>query len=234
MERDSVHQLTAAYALDALDERDVAGYEAHLARCASCRDELAAFQGTAAALALGAPPAAPSPGLRDRILDEARSERPNVVPLRSRRLLPALGAAAAIAAGIAIVLGIWASSLSSDLQDTRSSLAEQRHALEIVTAPGAKRYPVDGADGTLFVTSRGEAALVLDGLAAPPEGKVYEAWVSPDGETMAPAGTFSTDGGRTVVGLDEAVPSGGLVAVTVEERREGQPTGKPIITAPTT
>ena len=33
MEADTIHELTAAYALDALDEREEREYEAHLARC---------------------------------------------------------------------------------------------------------------------------------------------------------------------------------------------------------
>jgi anti-sigma factor RsiW len=234
VETDSVHQLTAAYALHALDDHEVGEYEAHLARCASCRDELASFQATAGALALGAPGAEPSPGLRGRILEQARAERPNVVPLRRRRIVPVLGAAAAIAAGIAIVLGIWASSLSSDRDNARQALSVERRVAEIAMTPGVKRYVVEGANGVLVVTPSGDAALVVDSLAAAPEGKVYEAWVSADGKTMTPAGTFSASGGTTLVVLDKPVPAGGLAAVTVENGAVAQPTGTPIITAPTT
>ena len=85
MERHDVHELTPAYALDAVDDHDAAAYEAHLSVCAACRAELAALQDTAAALAHGADAADPSPDLRDRILARARDERTNVVPLRSRR-----------------------------------------------------------------------------------------------------------------------------------------------------
>ncbi|MGH2450297.1 MAG: anti-sigma factor, partial [Candidatus Limnocylindria bacterium] len=84
MERGEVHGLTAAYALDALGDAAEAEYEAHLRHCERCRDELAAFQEAATALAHAAPPAAPPPALRERILEQARSERPNVVPLRPR------------------------------------------------------------------------------------------------------------------------------------------------------
>ena len=233
MERDSVHQLTAAYALDALDDRDVAEYETHLARCPTCQGELAEFRHTAGTLALAAPAADAPPGLRARILEQARAERPNVVPLRSRRLAPVLGAAAAIAAGIAIVLGIWASSLSSDLDGTRQALDAQRDALALATEKGAEQYPLQGASGTLVVAPSG-TALIIDGLAAAPEGKVYEAWVSADGKTMTPAGTFSAGDGTTAVVLDRPVPSGGLAAVTVEDGPVDQPTGTPILTAPTT
>src|SRR5207253_6326006 len=39
----ALHDLTAAYALDALDEPERREYEAHLARCEQCRDELASL-----------------------------------------------------------------------------------------------------------------------------------------------------------------------------------------------
>jgi anti-sigma factor RsiW len=233
VETDSVHQLTAAYALDALDAHEVAEYEAHLARCASCRDELVSFQATAGTLALGAPGAEPSPGLRGRILEQARAERPNVVPLRSRRIVPALGAAAAIAACLAIALGVWASFLHSDLGSTQKAIDAQRRALALATSEGAQQFPLQGANGTLVVAPSG-SALVIDGLAAAPEGKVYEAWVSADGKTMTPAGTFSAGDGTTTVVLDKPVPAGGLAAVTVENGAVAQPTGTPIITAPAT
>ena len=43
MEADTLHDLTAAYALDALDPEDAREYEAHLARCERCRGELASL-----------------------------------------------------------------------------------------------------------------------------------------------------------------------------------------------
>src|ERR671930_1228862 len=99
MEADTIHELTAAYALDALDEREEREYEEHLARCPRCREELASFTETATSLAYGVESPTPPPDLRDRILVRARSERPNVVPLR-----PAWGSwapAAAAAGGVA-------------------------------------------------------------------------------------------------------------------------------------
>ena len=41
MADNAVHDLTPAYALDALDEIERLEYEAHLATCEDCRDELA-------------------------------------------------------------------------------------------------------------------------------------------------------------------------------------------------
>ncbi len=246
MGQDAIHGLTAAYALHALTDEEEAEYEAHLARCPDCRDELASFRETAAALAYGIEAPAPSPALRDRILAQARSERSNVVPLPRRRwalptprwafptprwALPAAAAAAAAAVVVAIGVGLWAASLSSSLDEERQAREQQDAALVIVGDPEARRFPLSGADGTLVVASDGEAALVLRDLEAAPEGKVYEAWVSSDGKTMLAAGTFRAESGATVVPLARPVPASGLVAVTLEDRPVAAPTSEPLFTA---
>ena len=239
MGQDAIHDLTAAYALHALTDEEEAEYEAHLARCSDCRHELASFRETAAALAYGIEGPAPSAALRDRILAQARSERSNVVPLPRRRwalptprwALPVATAAAAAAAVVAVGVGLWAASLSSSLDEERQAREQQDAALAVVGDPKARRFPLSGAEGTLVVASDGDAALVLRGLEAAPEGKVYEAWVSRDGKTMLAAGTFSAGSGATVVPLSRPVPTSGLVAVTLEDRPVAAPTSEPLFTA---
>src|SRR5512132_4483740 len=97
MEANAIHELTAAYALDALDPDEAREYEAHLAHCERCRSELATMSPTATSLAYATEAPAPSPELRARILQRARSERSNVVPLRPRWATP-VAAVAAVAA----------------------------------------------------------------------------------------------------------------------------------------
>ena len=119
-----VHELTAGYALDALDPAERATFEEHLSSCERCREELQGFWQVSGALAHAAGGPTPPASLRGRILEQARSERSNVVPLRQRRfLVPALSSVAAVAAVAAIGLGIWATSLSSDLDGAESELA---------------------------------------------------------------------------------------------------------------
>ena len=48
-----IHELTAGYALDALEPEQRRAYEAHLEGCERCREELAAFWQTTEALAVG-------------------------------------------------------------------------------------------------------------------------------------------------------------------------------------
>ena len=231
MDPTSVHELTAAYALDALDEQDEREYEQHLRTCARCREELASLQEAAQSLAFGVPPAAPPPLLRERILHDARAERSNVVPLRPRVPSRLLSAAAAVAACAALGLGLWATSLSRSLTDERQARDRQSELVAILSDPAARRVPVSGANGALVVSSAGEAALVLTRLAPAPEDKTYEAWVIAGG-TPRPAGLFEGSDARTAVRLTRPVPPGATVAVTVE--RDGgvdSPTGDPLFTA---
>ena len=84
MEHTGIHELSAAYALDALSADERQEFEEHLAHCEECRASVAAFHDTAASLAHGIEAQQPPPALRGRILDEARSERRDVVPFRPR------------------------------------------------------------------------------------------------------------------------------------------------------
>ena len=216
------HDLTAAYALDALDPAEEREYESHLATCERCREELAALREASASLAYVAPAPAPPVELRERILEQARSERAQVTPLRPRRRLTyALAAAAAAAACLAIGLGVWAATLSDRL--------DRQKSINTILADG-QRVPLQGANGQLVVTDSGDAALVVSGLAAAPEGKTYELWVI-DGGKPRPAGLFQGGGGQVVV-LNRSVTRDATVAATIED--EGgvdAPTSKPVFSA---
>jgi anti-sigma-K factor RskA len=232
MESDGIHELTAAYALNALDPDEERDYEEHLRHCPSCRDELADLQEAATSLAYATESPAPPVALRERIVEAALAERSNVVPLRRRFTTPALGAVAAAAAGIAIGLGIWASSLSSSLSDERALAAQYSHVIGLFTS-NVQQVPLKGANGSLVVDRNGDSAIVLAGLQAAPAGKTYEAWVIKDGKPL-PAGTFRGGGPTSVHRLTRPVPKGAIVAVTVEpEGGVDAPTTQPFAASST-
>jgi anti-sigma factor RsiW len=220
MEAD-LHDLTAAYALDALASDEAREYEAHLARCERCRAELASLSEAAGALAYATEAPAPPAELRARILQQAQRERPNVVPLRPRWVAP-LAAAAAIAACAAVVLGIWASSLHGKLD------REQR-LNAVLGDPAAQRHALAGDRGTLVVSANGDAALVVDRLESAPSGKTYQAWVA-DGGAPQPAGTFDGGAKHSVLLLTRPVPKAAHVLVTIEKHGGADaPTTKPFL-----
>jgi anti-sigma factor RsiW len=236
MEPERIHELTAAYALDALDGRDMGAYEAHLRDCERCRTDLRELQETASLLAYAAAPSPLPTGLRERIVERAREERASVIPLRSRsrnRWTPVLAAATAVAAAAAIGLGIWAASLHSDLDTTRSARARDAQALAVLSSPQATRIPLTGASGALTVVPSGDAVLAVSRLQPAPGGETYEAWVI-EGKTPMRAGLFG-GGGDNVVRLTQRIRRGATVAVTVE-RKGGvdAPTQTPILSAKAT
>jgi anti-sigma-K factor RskA len=212
MDDRAIHELTAAYALDALDEDERSAFEGHLATCARCREELADLGQTAALLAHGAPAATPPPALRERILAQARSSNGATVipfPRRPRLALTVAAAVTAAAAVLAIAFGVRSASLSEDLDETRA-------ALRILADPDARSIPLEGADGRLVVDPEGSAALAVQGLRSAPEGKTYELWVI-RGDTPRPAGLFEGEEDRDLVVLDERVDPGTTVAATLED-----------------
>jgi anti-sigma-K factor RskA len=200
-----VHSLVAPYALDALPETEEREFEQHLALCERCQRELGALREAAAALAYGTGGREPPPELRERILSQARAERPNVVPLRRRaRWALPVGAAAAVAAA-AVALGVWA------WQGNGSG--------------GTTYLDLKGAAGRVAVTEEGDAILSAT-LTPAPAGKTYEAWVI-QGAVARPAGLFR--GGRVRLLLSRPLPRGARVAVTIEKRGGAkQPTSTPL------
>jgi anti-sigma factor RsiW len=226
MGTEALHDLTPAYALDALDPTERREYEAHLALCERCRAELASLSEAASALAYGVEAPAPPPQLRARILDSARAERANVVPLRPRWAIPAAVTAVAAVAAV-IALAIWASSLSGKVDRLQARNDKSERVAAVLGAPGAHRFQIP-ARGTLVVAPRGSAALVLTNLHAARSGMLYEAWVSTGGKPK-PAGTFDATGPLTAVPLDQAVPTGAIVMVTQEKHRVEAPTTTPFI-----
>lgn len=208
------HSLVAPYALDALDRQEEREFEEHLATCESCRQELARLRETAASLAYAAPGAAPPSALKERILDQARADGPNVVSLpRGRSWTAPLAAVAAVAAAAAIGLGVWGATRPTGSDPFASVLAK----------PGARLLPM-GDRGALAVAPDGSAAIALSGPEAP-AGKTYEAWVIRNG-TAQRAGLLS---GSSTLRIQRPVRKGQVVAVTLE-RASGvdQPTTPPL------
>ena len=199
------HDLTAAYALDALDPDEAEAYERHLGQCEECREQLAELNETASSLAYGTVAPAPPERLRASILEAAAAERSNVVPLLRRRWV-ARGLAVAAAAAACIAVGL-AVSLS------QSSPTTQTFALMIAPNRTAK--------------------LDVSGLSSAPSGKTYEAWVIPAGRSPRPAGLFP-GGGNTTLRLRGTVPQHAVVAVTVEpDGGSTKPTTTPIFSTST-
>jgi anti-sigma-K factor RskA len=198
---EDLHELTAAYALDALDADERSAYEAHLAGCDRCRADLRDLGETVGALGLATEGPAPPDALRDRILVAAREEGPaNVVAIGpSRRRWYAAGAVAAVAA-VGLAVGLWA-------------------GLSGGGSPSNKLAASVSVDN-------GVAELTVSGLPDAPAGKAYEIWVIEGTGAPKPAGLF-TDTGEPVT-LTRPAPAGSTVAVTLEQAAGSETPTPPI------
>jgi anti-sigma factor RsiW len=198
-----VHDLTAAYALDALEPADAERYEEHLGQCEECRAQLAELNEAAGALAFGAVAPAPPAHLRESILSAATAERSNVIPLRPRRWTPRVLAVAAAAACVAVGFGI--SSLTSS-------------GRQVISA-------------ALVISPHHTATLHVDGLGAAPQGKTYEAWVIlPGGSAPRPAGLFA---GRDVALDGAVPPHAVVAVTVEPSGGSAAPTTTPVVSART-
>jgi anti-sigma-K factor RskA len=173
-----IHHLGAAYALDALDERERAAYEAHFATCEICRTDVAEYRATAAELAsLTVTP--PQPDLKARVMDEIASTRqlsplpPSVVRLSERRPNRAVTAILAIAAAAlffvagAVVLG---GGDDKSFGDQVAAMMEDP-SFRVVELGG------DGQGSVKVAWTGDEAAVIAGDLPEPGEGKRYELWM---------------------------------------------------------
>jgi len=131
-------------------------------------------------------------------------------------ILTAVAAAAALFVGGGFVGSavINANTTTTTIDASASQLAA------ITAADDVQRKVVDVADGgkatLVWSNDLGRSAVLVDGLAGLPDGKVYEAWYI-NGDGAIPAGTFTaSDDGTTWHVLSGAMKSGDAIGVTVE------------------
>lgn len=236
--QDDTHvlDLIPAHTLGGLEPEEASLVEEHLPGCLICRQELDSFQEVAAGLALLAPPADPSPGLKERLMGRVRAASPrprNPHPLPARpwleRLLPAWGLASLL---LLIALGsvnlfLWQSLSARDAFSTPGGM----RAVPLSPADAAST-----ATGFVLVSADGRnGALVVDGL--PPLGEEYEyqLWLIRNGERTSGA-VFSTDEesyGGTRIRAPLSLLDYTAVRITIEPAGGSpQPTGERVMGGP--
>lgn len=215
-EHHTVFENLGAYALGALPDGERAEVAAHLESCPICAEDAASLQRAATRLIDVVPPVEPSPALRDRIMAVVESEaallrataRPpeEVRTLSPRRRLgggPVLGWVATAAA--LLVIGGFAGTAifgGHGGPDTRTLAADV----------GRGHAWVEVADG--------RSHLVVDGMAPPARGKVYELWIQSGNAAPRPASdnleqaVFMVGSGR--VEIPAHLQKGDRVLVTEE------------------
>ncbi|MFL6141404.1 MAG: anti-sigma factor domain-containing protein [Labedaea sp.] len=218
-----VHALTGAYVLDAVPELERAAFERHLAECDACAQEVRELRETATRLGQTAT-AEPPPGLRSAVLariSEVRQLPPEQPPGgqrspgRARLTLWLTSSAAAVLLVVATVLGVLLVRERGALDDARQSATSLSSILDAgdVKASAAK---VDSGGSALVVTSRAQnrGLILASGLAEPPSGHVYQAWLRDSTGDMHPAGLLP-GAGTARLDLNDVNTANG-VGLTVE------------------
>lgn len=178
------------WVLGALSAEEAERFAAHLDGCAKCRADVARLAEAAGRLAEASPLLAPPPELRDRLMSSVRAETslfnaasatPSPNPARR------LGRPRHIRAMVAVFasLAIAATAIALIIANHGSDQVMRRIVAEEVTAQGGGTrahavVQVDAHAATLIVTH----------LAAPPAGRLYQAWVVRRGSPAKPTGAL--------------------------------------------
>ena len=247
------HELTGAYALNALSDEERLAFERHLDVCDACPDETAELLATSAGLGamLNEPP---TDRLRERVLAEIEHTPQDApVPDASNdahsdvgdggrpRSVPAwvawVGAAAAGIAAIAVVV------LGAELAETNQRLEEtaaiQAQMEALLAAPDARTVVVSEADEgdvrLVISADRGQAMLIASDMEPAPHEHSYEAWAFHDGVAVA-AGVFDADAqGRVATLLEGDFATAEALGVTIEPAGGSpEPTTEPVMVVPLT
>lgn len=227
---DDIHDLSGAYALDALDDLERARFETHLARCPTCQDDVAGFRAAAGHLgrAVSEPPPAAVRGNVLAAIAEIRQERPGAPVPRSRR--PSRWVTAAVGLAAAAIIGV----LTVQLVNVRDERNEARDLAAVIAAPDAAIMELHGEVGAgrmVWSPGLGRTAIILDGLPDVPDDRGYQLWFVVGGEQI-PADVFRPDEHR-IVTVTGDLPDGLEVLGFTEEPIGGSPapTGPMLLTA---
>lgn len=225
-----------AYVLGGLDADEFQRVEEHLSSCWICRDESSSFQSVADQLSLAAPVAAPSPDLKERLMQRVQTVIPaQRVPAQAprrpwlERLLPAWGLAS-----LCLLIALAASNLV--LWQRLNQLPVGTTSLGMRAVPLSATVAGSTATGFVLISADGEdGALIVDGLPPLDEGKQYQLWLIRDGQRTSGA-VFSTDEnsyGGTRIRAPLSLLEYSAVGITIEpEGGSPQPTGTKVLGGP--
>lgn len=211
---------TAAYVLGALEPAEAEAFREHIAECAACRDEVAAFEQLTEALPAEIGRGEVPRELRRRVMREVRAAPKTApasrahtarAPTRFPRAWGGALAAGAVAVIVAIVLAGGGSSGTRTIQ----------------ASVGSAQLHIAGGRGDL----------VVHRLPVLPAGRIYEMWVQRGTAAPTPTGTlFSTRAdGSANVGVPGSLNGVSRVMVTQEPAGgTPAPTSAPVIVAPVT
>lgn len=212
------------YVMDAMGPTERAAAEHHLAECGRCRAEVAELSELTASLAQTAPPVAPPPQLRTRLMEQiSQTPQDNVRAIGTARPSRRRFLVAAAAAAVLVVGGGAATIAVRSGNDAPISAVQQ-----VESAADAKTYTAAMGDGQMQVISSkslNRSVIRLQNVPAAAAGKAYQAWFLTD---TSPISAGLVQPGQASL-MQGAANSATGAAVTVEPAGGSpQPTTKPV------
>ena len=222
----------ASYVLRAIPDGEWEGYAAHASSCPDCAAKIEELSFVSDALLSGVPQLSAPPEIKSRVMSVVRAEaellnaagamadRPIArQPSRRFSLQWLRPWPAAVLAASLLALGIGGGALLTGDDPSARTIA-------CAQAP-------DGASCQMRVAGD-SAKLVVEGLEAPPQGRIYQVWLARDNGT-APEPTealFSVRKGRASVDVPGDLSAVEQVLVTHEPLGGSEvPTRQPVIAA---
>ena len=196
-EHTHIIELIPAYALNSLDAEDAERVTRHLASCAACQGELAAFASVVDVLPLAAPDIEPSPALKGRLMRQIQAAPGGETVERSRSQ--------------STIQNSWRR-FTSTLSDLLARPRWQPVAVLVVLAlllgsffvwrqlnPPINQFvltPTEiapGAQGVIEVVGNGrQATLIVNDLPELDADRQYQLWLIKDGQRVS-GGVFSVN-----------------------------------------
>lgn len=225
-----LHHLSAAYALDALDEVERQRFENHFPTCEICSADVQDFRKVAGALASSTATTAPAT-LKASVMAEIGQTR-QLSPRVASEPTPGRGnplsgrVIAAVAAAVVLVAGVLAVTLPGSNPPSFNEVANAPDA--VVTA---LRAQVDGQAGDLQIVWSDDldgVAVVGSNLDDPGIGMAYALWFVVD-DGVVPAGLFVPQNGSvsTAFGIDDVDTDGW--GITIEPSGGSEQPTTPIL-----
>jgi len=240
-------------ALGVLEGDEKQAIEVHIASCSNCAQKLAEARGRMALLALSAPPHAPSPRVRERLLRQIHEsqaprqtsarEKPlgRALPWWTAILVPATGALAIAT----IILWIGNGRLNRELQDLRGAAAHQadelkqtREMVDLMGAPDSVAVKLNPSPDMPTVQAHvmfnmRKRMLMYSGTLPPPPPKMtYQLWLVPASGNPISEGVFSPKSNAEDLWMMPLPPGAVAKAFAVTIEPAGgmpQPTGPKVL-----
>lgn len=249
--RDELHLLMGAYALDALTADERADFEKYLEGSEEARAEVASLTDTAVMLGLASEPVQPPAALKARILAQVAAT-PQLAPIPEADVVDIRSAidsratakaharwfarpAAILTAAAASLVLIAGGAVLGVVNAPTPSQTGQASALAELSAADDVQHATSGVAGggnatIIWSLELQRSAVMIDGLPQLSDDRTYELWYI-DSTGATPAGMFSAaDNGRTIKVLDGKMGLGNTIGITVEPRGGStSPTTVPIL-----